>query len=608
MSLHPVVERVTERIRERSAPTRTAYLARIEAARAKGTARARLSCGNLAHGFAASGDDKDALKLQVKPNLGIVTAYNDMLSAHQPFATYPELIKMAARNAGGTAQVAGGVPAMCDGVTQGRTGMELSLWSRDTIAQATAIALSHDMFDAAVMLGVCDKIVPGMLMGALAFGHLPVVFVPAGPMPSGLPNKEKAAVRQRYAEGKATRDELLAAESASYHSAGTCTFYGTANSNQMLMEVMGLHLPGSAFVNPGTTLRDALTVAAAEQALRVTALGDDWRPIGHTVDEKAIVNAMVGLAATGGSTNHVIHLVAMARAAGLRITWDDLDELSRATPLMARVYPNGSADVNHFHAAGGLGFVIRELLDAGLLHGDLKCVHGGDLRQQSLEPHLEGTRLTWREPPTASGDLNVLRPVAEPFDAEGGLRLVSGRLGRAVVKISAVATEHRRITAPAKVFDDQDDLLAAFKAGQLDGDFVAVIRRQGPKANGMPELHKLTPTLGLLQDRGQRVALLTDGRMSGASGKVLAAIHLVPEAVAGGAIAKLRDGDLITIDAEASTVDVDVPEAEWAARTPAPMDLAGNQLGMGRELFAVFRECVDSAEDGACALFGSTGL
>jgi len=608
MSLHPVVERVTERIRERSAPTRTAYLGRIDAARAKGTARARLSCGNLAHGFAASGDDKDALKLQVKPNLGIVTAYNDMLSAHQPFATYPELIKMAARNAGGTAQVAGGVPAMCDGVTQGRTGMELSLWSRDTIAQATAIALSHDMFDAAVMLGVCDKIVPGMLMGALAFGHLPVVFVPAGPMPSGLPNKEKAAVRQRYAEGKATRDELLAAESASYHSAGTCTFYGTANSNQMLMEVMGLHLPGSAFVNPGTTLRDALTVAAAEQALRVTALGDNWRPIGHTVDEKAIVNAMVGLAATGGSTNHVIHLVAMARAAGLRITWDDLDELSRATPLMARVYPNGSADVNHFHAAGGLGFVIRELLDAGLLHGDLKCVHGGDLRQQSLEPHLEGTRLTWREPPTASGDLNVLRPVAEPFDAEGGLRLVSGRLGRAVVKISAVATEHRRITAPAKVFDDQDDLLAAFKAGQLDGDFVAVIRRQGPKANGMPELHKLTPTLGLLQDRGQRVALLTDGRMSGASGKVLAAIHLVPEAVAGGAIAKLRDGDLITIDAEASTVDVDVPEAEWAARTPAPMDLAGNQLGMGRELFAVFRECVDSAEDGACALFGSTGL
>ena len=568
-----------------------------------------MSCGNLAHGFAASdAPDKSALRAGQAPNIGIVTAYNDMLSAHQPFATYPELIRMAARNAGGTAQVAGGVPAMCDGVTQGRTGMELSLWSRDTIAQATAVALSHDMFDAALMLGVCDKIVPGMLMGALAFGHLPVVFVPAGPMPSGLPNKEKAAVRQRYAEGKATREELLAAESASYHSAGTCTFYGTANSNQMLMEVMGLHLPGSAFVNPGTTLRDALTVAAAEQALRVTALGNDWRPIGHTVDEKAIVNAMVGLAATGGSTNHVIHLVAMARAAGLRITWDDLDELSRATPLMARVYPNGSADVNHFHAAGGLGFVIRELIDAGLLHGDLRCVPGGDLRQLSLEPHLDGTRLAWREPPPASGDLNVLRPVAQPFDAEGGLRLVSGRLGRAVVKISAVAPEHRRITAPAKVFDDQDDLLAAFKAGQLDGDFVAVIRRQGPKANGMPELHKLTPTLGLLQDRGQRVALLTDGRMSGASGKVLAAIHLVPEAVAGGPIAKLRDGDVITIDAEASTIEVALADAEWAARTPAPMDLAGNQFGTGRELFAVFREAVDSAEDGACALFGRSGL
>jgi len=603
MSLHPVVERVTERIRERSAASRSAYLARIEAARQRGTARARLSCGNLAHGFAAAGDDKDALKLQVKPNLAIVTAYNDMLSAHQPFATYPELIKMAARNAGGTAQVAGGVPAMCDGVTQGRTGMELSLWSRDTIAQATAVALSHDMFDAALMLGVCDKIVPGMLMGALAFGHLPVVFVPAGPMPSGLPNKEKAAVRQRYAEGKATREELLAAESASYHSAGTCTFYGTANSNQMLMEVMGLQLPGTAFVNPGTTLRDALTVAAAEQALRVTALGEDWRPIGHTVDEKAIVNAMVGLAATGGSTNHAIHLVAMARVAGLRITWDDLDELSRATPLLARIYPNGSADVNHFHAAGGLGFVIRELIDAGLLHGDLKCVHGGDLRQQSLEPWLDGTRLIWRDPPPASGDPDVLRPVAEPFDAEGGLRLLTGRLGRAVVKLSAVAPQHRRISAPAKVFDDQDDLLAAFKAGQLEGDFVAVVRRQGPKANGMPELHKLTPTLGVLQDRGQRVALLTDGRMSGASGKVLAAIHLVPEAVAGGPIAKLRDGDVVTIDAEASTLEVDVPEAEWSARANAPMDVSGNQFGMGRELFAVFRAQVDSAEDGACALF-----
>lgn len=606
MPLHPVVERVTERIRERSAPTRRAYLERIEAARLRGTARTRLSCGNLAHGFAAAGDDKDALRLQVKPNLGIVSAYNDMLSAHQPFATYPELIKMAARNAGGTAQVAGGVPAMCDGVTQGRIGMELSLWSRDTIAQATAVALSHDMFDAALMLGVCDKIVPGMLIGALAFGHLPVVFVPAGPMPSGLPNKEKAAVRQRYAEGKASREELLAAESASYHSAGTCTFYGTANSNQMLMEVMGLHLPGAAFVNPGTGLRDALTVAATEQVLRVTALGDDWRPIGHSIDEKALVNAMVGLAATGGSTNHAIHLVAMARAAGLRIDWNDLDALSRATPLLARIYPNGSADVNHFHAAGGLGFVIRELLDAGLLHGDLKCVHGGDLRQQSLEPQLDGTQLVWREPPPASGDPNVLRPVAEPFDAEGGLRLVQGRLGRAVVKLSAVAPEHRRISAPAKVFENQDDLLAAFKAGELGGDFVAVIRGQGPRANGMPELHKLTPTLGLLQDRGQRVALLTDGRMSGASGKVLAAIHLVPEAAAGGAIAKIRDGDILHLDAEASTLDVSVSEPEWAARANAPTDVSGNQSGMGRELFGLFRRHATSAEQGASALFDET--
>ena len=605
MSLHPVVERVTARIVERSARSRGAYLERIEEARLRGTARSRLSCGNLAHGFAASGADKDELRLQVKPNIGIVTAYNDMLSAHQPLAPYPELIRMAARNAGGTAQVAGGVPAMCDGVTQGRIGMELSLWSRDTIAQATAVALSHDMFDAALMLGVCDKIVPGLVMGALAFGHLPVIFVPAGPMPSGLPNKEKAAVRQRYAEGKATREELLAAESASYHGPGTCTFYGTANSNQMLMEVMGLHLPGSAFVNPGTALRDALTVAATEQALRITALGNDYRPIGHTINEKAMVNAMVGLAATGGSTNHAIHLVAMARAAGVRITWDDLDELSRATPLIARIYPNGSADVNHFHAAGGFGYVISQLIDAGLLHGDLLCVHGGDLRQQAQEPHLDGIQLVWRNPPAASSDTNVLRPVDYPFDSEGGLRLVQGRLGRAVVKVSAVAPEHRRITAPAKVFNQQDDLITAFKAGQLDGDFVAVIRGQGPRANGMPELHKLTPTLGLLQDRGQRVALLTDGRMSGASGKVLAAIHLVPEAVCGGAIAKIRDGDLITIDTEASLVDVNVSEAEWDARETTHIDTAGNQFGTGRELFAVFRQQVDSAEDGACALYGT---
>lgn len=603
MSLHPVVERVTARIAEKSRRSREAYLTRIDAARPHGPARRDLGCGNLAHGFAASGGDKSMLKTGAGGNIGIVTAYNDMLSAHQPMEHYPTLIRMAARNAGGSAQVAGGVPAMCDGVTQGRTGMELSLFSRDTVALSTAVALSHEMFDAALMLGVCDKIVPGLLIGALSFGHLPVIFVPAGPMPSGLPNKEKAAVRQRYAEGKATRDELLDAESASYHSAGTCTFYGTANSNQMLMEVMGLHMPGSAFVNPNTPLRDALTVAATEQALRISHLGDDYRPIGRTVDEKAIVNAMVGLAATGGSTNHALHLVAIARSAGLIIDWDDLDELSQATPLLARVYPNGSADVNHFHAAGGLGFVIRELLDAGLMHADIRCVHGGDLRQQAQSPALDGTSLVWRAPPAQSGDHAIVRGVAEPFDREGGLRRVQGNLGRAVVKISAVAPEHRAITAPAKIFDSQDALLDAFKAGALSGDFVAVIRGQGPRANGMPELHKLTPTLSVLQDRGQRVALLTDGRMSGASGKVLAAIHVSPEAVCGGALAILRDGDLVRIDAETGVMHADVPADAWNARTPATLDLAGNAQGLGRELFGLMRARVGSAEEGACSLF-----
>ena len=603
MSLHPVVERVTARIAEKSHRSRDAYLARIDAARPQGPARRDLGCGNLAHGFAASGGDKSMLKSGAGGNLGIVTAYNDRLSAHQPMEHYPTLIRMAARNAGGSAQVAGGVPAMCDGVTQGRIGMELSLFSRDTVALSTAVALSHEMFDAALMLGVCDKIVPGLLIGALSFGHLPVIFVPAGPMPSGLPNKDKAAVRQRYAEGKATRDELLDAESASYHSAGTCTFYGTANSNQMLMEVMGLHMPGSAFVNPNTPLRDALTVAATEQALRITHLGDDYRPIGRTVDEKAIVNAMVGLAATGGSTNHALHLVAIARAAGLIIDWDDLDELSQATPLLARVYPNGSADVNHFHAAGGLGFVIRELLDAGLMHADIRCVHGGDLRQQAQSPALDGTSLTWRAPPAQSADTAIVRGVAEPFDREGGLRRLQGNLGRAVVKISAVAPEHRAIAAPAKVFESQDALLAAFKAGALAGDFVAVLRGQGPRANGMPELHKLTPTLSVLQDRGQRVALLTDGRMSGASGKVLAAIHVSPEAVCGGALAKLRDGDLVRIDAEAGVMHADVDADAWAARTPATFDLAVDAYGVGRELFGLMRARVGSAEEGACSLF-----
>ncbi len=603
MHLHPVTERVTARIIERSRALRAAYLARIDSAHEKGSARARLGCGNLAHGFAASGVDKPSLRGTRNPNIGIVTAYNDMLSAHEPLKHYPELIRMAARGVGASAQVAGGVPAMCDGVTQGRSGMELSLFSRDVIAQATAIALSHEMFDGAVLLGVCDKIVPGLLIGALSFGHLPMILVPAGPMPSGLPNAEKARVRQAYAEGKATREQLLDAEAASYHSAGTCTFYGTANSNQMLVEVMGLHMPGSAFVNPGTGLRDALTVAAAERVCAITALGDHYTPIGHTIDERAIVNAMVGLAATGGSTNHAIHLVAIARAAGLIIDWDDLDELSRATPLLARIYPNGQGDVNHFHTAGGLGVVIRELLDAGLMHEDIRCVHGGSLREQAREPHLLEHRLHWRDPPEASLDTSILRGVADPFDAEGGLRRLQGNLGRACVKLSAVKPEHRLIEAPARVFDSQDAVLAAFKAGELTGDFVAVVRAQGPRANGMPELHKLTPTLGVLQDRGQRVALLTDGRMSGASGKVLAAIHVSPESVCDGALAKLRDGDVIRIDAEAGSMDVLLAAADFSARIPAAFDLAANRAGVGRELFGVMRAHVGSAERGACSLF-----
>ena len=603
MSLHPVVERVTERIRERSRDSRRDYLERIEAARERSPARGRLSCGNLAHGFAASGDDKPMLRGRRGPNIGIVTAYNDMLSAHQPFRNYPELIRMAARNAGGSAQVAGGVPAMCDGVTQGRAGMDLSLFSRDVIAMATAVSLSHEMFDAALLLGVCDKIVPGLLIGALSFGHLPVILVPAGPMPAGLPNKQKAQVRQAYAEGKASEDELLDAESASYHSPGTCTFYGTANSNQMMMEMMGLHMPGTAFVPPNTPLRDALTVASTEQACRITGLGDDYRPIGHTVDEKAIVNAMVGLAATGGSTNHAIHLVAIARAAGIRIDWNDLDELSRATPLLTRIYPNGSADVNHFAEAGGLPFVIRELLSGGLLHPDIRCVHGGDLHDQARQPVLDGTTLRWDTPPDTSGDSDVLRTLSQPFDAEGGLRKLEGNLGRAIVKVSAVAPELRSIEAPARIFESQDALLAAFKADELQGDFVAVVRGQGPRANGMPELHKLTPTLSALQSRGQRVALLTDGRMSGASGTVLAAIHLTPEAACGGGIAKLREGDRIRIDSEAGEVVALVDAGEWNAREVLMPDLASNRHGVGRELFGLMRANAASAEDGGGALF-----
>ena len=606
MSLHPTVERVTARIRERSATSRATYLSRMASMRHDGPARGSLGCGNLAHGFAAAGADKPLLRGKVGANIGIVTSYNDMLSAHQPFENFPVLIRAIARANGGSAQVAGGVPAMCDGITQGRFGMELSLFSRDTIALGTAIALSHDMFDGMLLLGICDKIVPGLLIGALSWGHLPCILVPAGPMPSGIPNKEKARIRQLHAEGKVGYDELLEAEAASYHSPGTCTFYGTANSNQMLMEVMGLHMPGTAFVNPGTSLRDALTVAATERVLQITALGNEYTPLADLVDERSIVNAMVGLAATGGSTNHAIHLVAIARAAGVRIDWDDLDELSRVTPLLARVYPNGSADVNHFEAAGGVGFVIRELLDGGLLHEDIKCVHGGSLRDQAKQPYLDGTTLKWADAPAQSRDPSVVRPLAEPFDAEGGLRRLQGNLGRAVVKVSAVAPEHRVIEAPVRVFEAQEMLLEAFRAGLLEGDFIAVVRGQGPKANGMPELHKLTPTLSVLQDRGQKVALLTDGRMSGASGKVLAAIHLTPEAASAGPIAKLESGDIVRIDSDAGTIDVLVDAATWDARTPQTPNLSANRSGIGRELFALMRREVGSAEEGACALLDAS--
>ncbi|TVQ39036.1 MAG: phosphogluconate dehydratase [Wenzhouxiangella sp.] len=603
MSLDPVIARVTERIATKSRTLRQAYLDRIDQARDAGTARSRISCGNLAHAFAAAGDDKPALKALKRPNIGIVSAYNDMLSAHQPLEKYPGLIKLGAQSRGCTAQFAGGVPAMCDGVTQGQPGMELSLFSRDVIAQATAVALSHNTFDGAVMLGVCDKIVPGLLIGALAFGHLPVILIPAGPMPSGLPNSEKARIRKLHAEGKASREELLEAEAQSYHSPGTCTFYGTANSNQMLMEVMGLHLPGSAFINPNTPLRDALTLAAAERVCDITAHDDDYRPIGRTVDEKAMVNAMVGLAATGGSTNHAIHLVAIARAAGLIIDWNDLDEISRATPLLTRMYPNGQADVNHFHAAGGLALVIRELLDAGLLHPDIRCVHGGDLYQQAQEPFLENDRLKWRSGASESLDTEIVRPVADPFSREGGLRLLSGNLGRAIVKVSAVAPEHRRIEAPARIFDSQDELLQAFGNKSLTGDFVAVIRGQGPAANGMPELHKLTPTLQVLQDRGQRVALLTDGRMSGASGSVLAAIHVVPEAHGGGLIGKLCVGDLLVIDADRGELSCRTDIEEISARKPFQVNSEQYHFGIGRELFASARAVVSDAESGASMLF-----
>ncbi|MGE0858020.1 MAG: phosphogluconate dehydratase [Gammaproteobacteria bacterium] len=603
--LNPRVAEVTARIVARSEASRGDYLERMRGARGAGPQRARLACANLAHGFAAAdAPDKPQLKTGGWPNIAIVSAYNDMLSAHRPLERYPAILKQAAREAGAVAQFAGGVPAMCDGVTQGRAGMELSLFSRDVIAMATAVALSHDMFDAALCLGVCDKIVPGLFIGALSFGHLPVAFVPAGPMPSGLPNKEKARIRQLFAQGKVGRDALLESESQSYHTEGTCTFYGTANSNQMLMEVMGLHLAGSAFVPPNTPLRDALTAAAARRIAALTALGDDYVPMAEIIDERAIVNAIVGLLATGGSTNHTIHLVAMARAAGVLINWDDMSELSEVTPLLTRVYPNGSADVNHFHAAGGMGFLVRELLAGGLLHGDVRTVMGAGLAHYATEPFLTDAGLTWRAAPGTSGDADVLRPLADPFSADGGLKLLSGNLGRAVIKTSAVKPEHRVVTAPALVFDDQAEVVAAFKAGKLARDFVAVVRYQGPRANGMPELHQLTPSLTTLQDQGYRVALVTDGRMSGASGAVPAAIHVTPECLNGGPLRHVRDGDIIHIDSLRGVLEAQVPAAEWQARVTTQPDLSGNMTGMGRELFAGFRAAALDAEAGASS-FGS---
>ena len=596
MPLNATVARVTDRIRARSEATRGDYLDRIGKAASAGPVRAHLSCGNQAHAYAAMGPDKDRLAATRAPNIGIVTAYNDMLSAHQPFETYPALIREAARKAGATAQVAGGVPAMCDGVTQGQPGMELSLFSRDVIALAAGVALSHNCFDAALYLGVCDKIVPGLIIAAATFGHIPAVFVPAGPMPSGIPNDEKSRVRNAYAEGKASRAELMAAEMASYHGPGTCTFYGTANTNQMLMEVMGLHLPGASFINPGTPLREALTLAAVDRALAITAQGNDYRPAGEILDERAYVNGIVGLMATGGSTNLVIHLPAMARASGVILDLQDFADLSDAVPLMAKVYPNGLADVNHFHAAGGLQFLIGQLLDAGLLHPDARTVAGDGLEAYRQEATLKDGRLSWQPGPTATLNDRILRPAADPFAPIGGLKQLTGNLGRGVIKVSAVAPDRHVIEAPARVFHTQDAVKAAFKAGEFSSDTVVVVRFQGPQANGMPELHSLTPTLSVLQDRGLRVALVTDGRMSGASGKVPAAIHVSPEAACGGPLARVQDGDLIRLDADAGTLEVLTPGFD--SRAPVVADLSANEFGIGRELFAAFRRNVGPADTG----------
>mgnify|MGYP001816272917 CR=1 FL=1 len=596
----PRLTAITQRIATRSKETRAAYLEKIDRMRTQGPLRGGLSCSNLAHGFAAcSEQDKQTLKLTESANIGIVNAYNDMLSAHQPLETYPALIKQAAHEVGCTAQVAGGVPAMCDGVTQGTPGMELSLFSRDVIAGATAIALSHNMFDGALCLGVCDKIVPGLLIGALSFGHLPIIFAPAGPMTSGLSNKEKAAVRQQFAEGKVGRDALLEAESAAYHGEVTCTFYGTANSTQMLMEVLGIHIPGAAFEPPGTEMRDTLTRASAQRLCKITALGNEYTPLADIVDEKCIVNAIVALLATGGSTNHSIHWIAIAKAAGIIIDWQDFSELSAITPLVARVYPNGSADVNHFHAAGGTGYVIRTLLENGLLHEDVKTNWGPGLSRYSQEPQLADGQLHYVPGVAQSADLEVLRPASAPFSPEGGLSLLEGNLGRSVIKVSAVAPEHRLIEAPARVFEDQTELSAAFEAGELEQDVIAVVRFQGPAANGMPELHKMTPYLGILQDRGFKVALVTDGRMSGASGKVPAAIHLTPEALSGGPISRVRDGDILRLDADKGELIALVDDAEWQAREPVTRSSRESDSGMGRELFAHMRRAVADAESGA---------
>ncbi|MGN5595708.1 phosphogluconate dehydratase [Stutzerimonas nitrititolerans] len=598
--MHPQIQEVTERLIERSRPTRQRYLAQMAAAASDGPQRGRLQCANFAHGVAgcASSTDKQRLRLMNEANVAIVSAYNDMLSAHQPYEHFPEIIKQALRDVGSVGQFAGGVPAMCDGVTQGEAGMELSLASREVIAMATAIALSHNMFDAALYLGICDKIIPGLMIGALRFGHLPAVFVPGGPMPSGIPNKQKAEVRQRYAEGKASREELLESEMLSYHSPGTCTFYGTANTNQVVMEIMGLHLPGSSFVNPYTPLRDELTREAARQVTRMTPQAGNYVPLCQIIDEKAIINSVVALNATGGSTNHTLHIPAFAQAAGIQLTWQDMADISAVTPTLAKVYPNGQADVNHFHAAGGVPFMVRTLLGAGLLHEDVQTVIGQGLQRYTREPFLDDGKLVWREGPENSLDESILRPVERPFSAEGGLRVLEGNLGRGVTKVSAVAPEHRVVEAPARVFSDQAELAQAFKNGELEKDFVAVVRFQGPKANGMPELHKLTPFLGVLQDRGHKVALVTDGRMSGASGKVPAAIHVSPEALDGGPLCKVRDGDIIRVDGEAGTLGVLVDQAELDRRecVSAPDDLG---IGCGRELFGFLRSAFSPAERGA---------